>query len=246
MKLLCYPTSNREPRIVSAPLERDWMDATSNAFGYRCLPLNIANAHGWFILNDAPFVAQWNGDDDLDAVQIETIEAEGVQSCASSHFGHGILTFHVDCLFRTEPGYDLWVTGPSNMPKDGIQALTGVVEADWSPFTFTMNWRFTRKQTPIAFEHREPICMIFPVPRSLMDSVQPEFRSLESDPDLNAKFNKWSSARAKFNSDLKVSGSQAERDKWQKEYFRGRTEDLTAPADHRAKLRPPPFTWPRQ
>jgi len=34
------------------------MDDTNGEFAYRCLPLNIANAHGWIILNNASFVAQ--------------------------------------------------------------------------------------------------------------------------------------------------------------------------------------------
>src|SRR5262249_10365563 len=139
MKLICYPTSGTPPKIIPAPMERDWMDATSAAFAYRCLPLNIANAHGWFVLNEVPFVAEWNGDDALGAIRIEA-SAEGERLLGSSHFGHGVLTFAVTGLFRTEANYDLVVTGPINAVKDGIQPLTGIVETDWSPFTFTMNW----------------------------------------------------------------------------------------------------------
>ena len=167
MKLVCYPTSSEPPRIVAAPVERDWMDNTGGAFAYRCLPLNIANAHGWLILNDAPFVAQWNGTESLDAIRIEAMETEGTSLLASSHFGNGVLTFHINGLFRTEPEYDLWVTGPTNMVKDGIQPLSGIVETDWSPFTFTMNWLFTRKNAPIAFERD---------PRALVASLGPQWR----------------------------------------------------------------------
>ncbi len=39
----------------------------------------------------------------------------------------------------------MWVGGPPNHIKDGIQPLTGLVETDWLPFPFTMNWMFTRK-----------------------------------------------------------------------------------------------------
>src|SRR5215472_5577431 len=70
MRLICYPTSGDPPRIVAAPVERDWMDRTPNGFAYRCLPLNIANAHGWLILNTVPFIAQWNGDPGTDGVRI--------------------------------------------------------------------------------------------------------------------------------------------------------------------------------
>ena len=61
MRLICYPTSGAAPKLAPAPVERDWMERTNAGFAYRCLPLNIANAHGWLILNAAPFVAEWDG-----------------------------------------------------------------------------------------------------------------------------------------------------------------------------------------
>src|SRR5947207_8836618 len=137
MRLICYPTSGEPPRIIAAPVERDWMDRTPNGFAYRCLPLNIANAHGWLILNTVPFIAEWNGDAGLDGVSISAT-ADG-PLLASSHFGSGVLTLSGNGLFHTEPGYDLLATGPFNSPKDAIQPLTGIIETDWSPFTFTMN-----------------------------------------------------------------------------------------------------------
>src|SRR5215469_9017999 len=202
MRLICYPTSGDPPKIVAAPLERDWMDRTNQGFAYRCLPLNIANAHGWLLLNPIAFVAQWTGGPEVAAVDIYT-HASDTPVLASSHFGHGVLTFNVNALFRTDPGYDLMVTGPLNVVKDGIQPLTGVVETDWSPFTFTMNWLFTRKHAPVAFERNEPICMIYPVPRGLVEAVEPEFRALGSDPETEKVYREWSESRLKFNTDLK-------------------------------------------
>ena len=70
MRLICYPTSGAAPKLVPAPIERDWMDRTNASFAYRCLPLNIANAHGWLILNGAPFVAEWDGGMGLEAVTV--------------------------------------------------------------------------------------------------------------------------------------------------------------------------------
>jgi Family of unknown function (DUF6065) len=58
MRLICYPTSGDLPKIVPAPVERRWMDHMPQDHAYRCLSLNIANAHGWFILNRVPFVAE--------------------------------------------------------------------------------------------------------------------------------------------------------------------------------------------
>jgi hypothetical protein len=40
-------------------VERGWMDATGDSFAYRCLPLAVANAHGWEILCVRGFIARW-------------------------------------------------------------------------------------------------------------------------------------------------------------------------------------------
>ena len=240
MRLICYPTSGEPPRIIAAPVERDWMDRTPNGFAYRCLPLNIANAHGWLILNTVPFIAEWNGDAALDGVSIRAT-AEG-PLLASSHFGSGVLTLSVNGLFQTEPGYDLLATGPFNSPKDAIQPLTGIIETDWSPFTFTMNWKFTRKRAPIAFERDEPFCMVFPMPRGLVEAVEPEFRSMDEEPAVQDAYRTWSESRQAFNEGLKVPGSEAQAQKWQKDYFRGSGRFGAPPDNHRTKLRPREFT----
>lgn len=88
------------------------------------------------------FSAVWDGGERENAVRIRP--DPGTHAPAVSHFGSGTLTFHIPCLFKTDSGTNLFVTGPLNRPKDGIAALTGIIETDWSPYTFTMNWRFTR------------------------------------------------------------------------------------------------------
>jgi hypothetical protein len=213
------------------------MDETVNGFAYRCLPLDIANVHGWCILNSVPFTAQWNGENGLDAIRIEYTDIEGMQMRASSHFGYGILTFHVNGLFRTDPGFDLWVAGPTNMFKDGIQPMSGVIETDWAPSTFTMNWRFTRKHTPIAFERHEPICMFFPVQRGLIETIEPEFCPLESNPELSTAYSAWAASRKTFLEALPIEGSEAKRQGWEKDYFRGLAKKPSAqPVNHRTKI----------
>jgi Family of unknown function (DUF6065) len=49
MKLIAYMIDGHRMDIRPAPIEREWMDNTGERFAYRCLPLNIANAHGWEI-----------------------------------------------------------------------------------------------------------------------------------------------------------------------------------------------------
>lgn len=155
--LVCYIQPHWRPRIRAAAHRRDWMDATREAFAYRCLPLNIANAHGWELLAGCGFEAVWNGGPEAQDVSVTADAGSDAQDLPVTLFGHGVLTFHVEGLLRTPPGWNLWLGGPPNRPKDGIAALGGVIETDWSPYTFTMNWRFTRPGQRVRFEAGEPI-----------------------------------------------------------------------------------------
>jgi hypothetical protein len=222
--------------VRPAPLERDWMDATAARHAYRCLPLDIANGYGWEILCGAAFTAGWNGDPGLDAVSVNA--DPGTTAPASSHFGSGILTFHVECLFQTSRGIDLMVQGPINRPKDGIAPLTGIIEADWSPYTFTMNWLFTRPGAIVRFETGEPFCHIFPVRRGELETVEPRLLPLASNPELKRQYDIWMDSRLRFNADLRRAGSQAQAEKWQKLYYRGvDVEGMPGVEDHRTRVR---------
>lgn len=233
LTLECFVEPNAELRLRPAPHRRDWMDASNVGFAYRCLPLAIANAHGWEALNPRRFEAVWTGKKTPDAVKIRSRGDR--PPLAVSHFGEGVLTFHIPGLFRTPPGYDLFATGPMNRPKPRIQALTGVIETDWSPFSFTMNWIFTEPNAPVAFEEDEPIAAFFPLKRGVVETFEPVLRNPEEAPDLWEAHMDWRQSRSKFNADLKKEGSEARRMKWQKGYTGGPPEPVDPP--HRTRLR---------
>jgi hypothetical protein len=235
-QLIAYVIDGHDVRIRPAPVERKWMDDSDRRFAYRCLPLNIANAHGWELLCTTAFSAIWDGRRSLDAVHVRA--GPRVTAPAISHFGSGILTFHVPCLFKTEPGIDLYVTGPVNRPKDGIAALSGIVETDWSPYSFTMNWLFTRAHHRIRFEVDEPFCHIFPLQRGQLEQISPVLSKLSDDPELESEHKLWSVSRGSFNADLTRPDSQAAQDEWQKTYFRGRSPSgKPSPDGHVSRLR---------
>jgi Family of unknown function (DUF6065) len=161
---------------------------------------------------------------------------------AVSHFGHGILTFHIPCLFRTEPGIDLLVQGPVNRPKDAIAPLSGIVETDWAPYTFTMNWQFTRPGIAVRFEKGEPFCHVWPLQRGALQTVEPEVHPLSQAAELKQQYEAWNTSRLAFNSELKQPGSEAHAQKWQKLYHQGLLPDGSeTTADHRTRLRLKPF-----
>ena len=217
-----------------SPHKRDWMDASPEAYAYRCLPLAIANAHGWDVLNPIGFSAVWDGGTAPSSIAVAAHNGEAMHH-ATSHFGEAVLTFHVPCLFKTPPGYDLYVSGPTNRVKRHIQPLTGVIETDWSPFSFTMNWIFNTPNQEVVFEEGEPIATFFPIKRGEIEQFTPVARTPEDDPELWDTHMKWRDSRANFNKELANPDSDATKKKWQKSYFSGPEEELTP--KHRTKIR---------
>lgn len=245
-ELVCYLQPGWSPLIRPAPATRPWMDATPEAFAYRCLPLNIANAHGWEILSPCGFEAVWDGGTGIEAVTIRPDPGADPgtrpERLPVSLFGQGVLTFHVDGIFRTPPGWNLWVSGSPNRPKDAIAPLTGIIESDWSPYTFTMNWRFTRPNAAIRFEAFEPFCFLFPVGRAALEAFEPRLETMEADPVLDERFKAWSRARDDFHERMRREPPASPADRWQKHYYRGVDVAGTALVDdHQAKLRLKPF-----
>ena len=156
-------------------------------------------------------------------------------------FGGGVLTFTMPFLFRTPPGIDLWVKGPSNWIKDGVQPLEGVVETDWAVSTFTMNWKLTRPDLVVRFERDEPICMIVPVARGLAESLAPRRMPIGEAPETQEQYEAWSRSRSEFNTMLSVPNSEAVRRGWQKDYTLGLTPSGHRAPGHRTSLPDPGF-----
>jgi hypothetical protein len=241
VKLTAYVMDGQQIKIRPAPLERDWMTATGH-FAYRCLPLNIANAHGWEILCPSDFSATWGGAADAQSLEVQRLT--DAPAAAVSHFGFGVLTFHIPCIFQTDSGYDLMVQGPVNRPKDAVAPLSAIVETDWSPFTFTMNWMFTRANTEVTFERGEPICHIYPLKRGNLEACDPKLERLSNNAELKSQFEKWTTSRFTFIKELQVPGSVARSQLWEKQYFRG-LDAYGKPAElinHRTKLNLKEFT----
>lgn len=242
MDLICYTYPGWAPRIRPASPKRDWMEETPERFAYRCLPLAIANAHGWELMSPCGFEARWKGGQGAEAVEIRLDPGADEKRRPFSLFGQGTITFHVEGVFRTPEGWNLMIGGPPNAAKDAIAPLSGIIETDWSPYTFTMNWRFTRPNHWVRFEENEPVCFLFPFQRGLLAGVEPRIAPMAEEEGLTEAFEAWSQSRDAFQKWVEQEKPSAPADKWQKLYYRGiRPDGSPGPGDHDSKLRLAPF-----
>jgi len=223
--------------LKALPMERDWMSEAQQRFPYRCLPLNIANQSGWMITCPTHLRAYWYGGPNPADVELQFLGPPMPQ--VSAHFGAGTLTFSLPWLFRTPPDVNLWVKGPANWIKDGIQPLEGIVETDWPASTFTMNWKFTRPNEWVEFRDGDPICVIVPVPRGFLERFVPKIVPLAANPELQARYDEWQVSRSNFLAGLRTRDPEVVKRGWQKDYFQGKPTPATADTfdGHQTKLK---------
>jgi len=265
-KLIAYEIFDvNDMPLQTAPVNRDWMDRSDQRFAYRCLPLAIANQAGWFIHTASGFTAIWDGGLYKNNVRIEFDPLGGPPAASPSgyvdvvsfgvptpqvvqdlrimsHFGSGTFTVAIPYLFRTPPGVNLWVKGPTNWIKDGAQPLEGIVETDWLPATFTMNWKLTRPHYPVHFARGDPVCMVVPVARGLAEGLEPVRVPLRSAPELQREYEQWQQSRLEFNEGLEKRQPEATQRGWQRDYVKGVTPSGARAAEHQTRLQLREFT----
>lgn len=210
--------TDRLIRIEPAGLKRKWMDSTDNEYAYRCLPLNVANQHGWVVYPNSDIILRCdeNTDGNRDNVKI----LRNKDNLVTSHFGFDTFTFSFPFLVKTPPGYSLWISGSPNHKIQGAQPLTGIYETDWAPYSFTMNWIFTSYNQNVVFTTNDPLMFFFPIKREDINHFELVRKSITEDSDLSNHFNNWKEMRNDFNKDTtRVS------EEWMKHYFQGKYPD---------------------
>jgi hypothetical protein len=220
-----YSIHDVAPDFVPARSRRAWMDEFQDRQPYRCLPLTMANATGWELLCPFDLDIEWNGGPNNEDITLSSPDKNAfIPSFATAHFRSGIVTFHTGYVFKTPPGWAVWCMGPPNWPKDGIYPLSGLVETDWLPFPFTMNWQMTRPGKA-RFEKGEPFCFFTLCEHIRLEGVAPKVKRLSSDVKLERDYNNWTKSRADFNAKLHAGNKEAIQSGWQRHYMKGQKSD---------------------
>lgn len=237
MKLRAFPYGPMVPELKPARSRRDWMDGFPDRHAYRCLPLAIANSFGWEVLSPCDLRIDYNGGPLASDIQISAEDGYSLAShLAASNFTHGIVTFHVGFIFRTEPGWSLLATGPFNEPKDGMVPLTGVIETDWLPYPFTMNYQLTRPGT-FRIRRGEAFCHVLPILTEPVADAEVEILPIEQEDQLKERMEGFAARRGKLLQANVTPDPEAAKEAWGREYFKGRLADGLEAPRHTHKLR---------
>jgi len=196
---------------------------------YNCLPLKIANELGWTVTCPCDFSCIWDGDASRQGVKIfsDTKNThQEISKLVMSHFSAGTLTFIIPYIFRTPKKYALYLRGPTNYYKEGIQYLDAVVETDWLNYSFTYNIKIHSINKKISFKKGEPLFSFIPLDLSKIHNsyveVQPASKKIKMEHALFIGKRRKVYAESvnevikklKNNEDLKSSY-------WMRDYFQG-------------------------
>ena len=246
MQVTSYRISENALPLVPAKKERVWMDNTVHKYAYRCLPLSIANSHGWEFLSPHDFMVEWNGGEHQKDI---TFEVEGENdSFPCSVFGAGIMTIHTETLIRTDENWNLYVTGSPNFSVPWASPLTGIVETWWLDFTFTLNWKLHHPGS-FWFQKGDPLGFIFPIPAVYeIDAVSAD---ITDNPELYDRLKKWGEDRKNFNDHAEIAHEQniisgpvdpnKPQTHWEKNYMRGVDKEGNRIPNHKTKVKFPEF-----
>ena len=99
-------------------------------------------------------------------------------------------------------GWSMWAMGPPNHVKDGIQPLVGLVETDWLPFPFTMNWHLHPPRQG-ALRQGRAVLLHHPGPGQAAGELRAGAAAhWSADLTLRGQYEAWRKQRDDFNAPL--------------------------------------------
>ena len=208
------------------------MDDTVGQYAYRCLPMSYASQHGWALRAPYDVEVFWDGGISASSTQIicgRHTEHGGV--FADNGTGNGIVTFHLNAIIRTPPGWSTWIMGGPNLVVPGAAPLSGVVETDWVWSSPTMNWKLTDPGRTVVFRKGDPVFFFFPFEKTYLEDFSMEHHDANEDPGVIGRYNE----HLRWRRETESAGKPV----FGKMYMRGLNPDGTKPDwphTHKTKL----------
>jgi hypothetical protein len=113
----------------------------------------------------------------------------------------------------------------------------GIIETDWLPYSFTMNWQMLGPGT-VRFEKDEVYCTVMPVPKNYLGDWEVAVHAWGDDPVLAAEEAEFRASRTDFQARMDKGDPAAVKEAWQRHYFVGRHPDGTENPEHLNRMRP--------
>lgn len=147
--------------------KRDWFEAHA----YYCLPLTVANQHGFLVKSLRDLDITWDGTEN-DAQITFLNDDNSDKQYIKTGFRNGIITFQNRFSLKTHPGISLMTFQPPNLFIPGAIAMAGVIETDNIRRDFTFNLKVTVPNMTVKIRKGDPIAAFMPIQRYFIDDFE--------------------------------------------------------------------------
>lgn len=137
IRLHLAPGFDKSLAPVPAQKLRDWWDDNTKTANHakHCLPLQMANSLGYYILSPGTFIVKWNGDVHSD-VRIEHVEKSSHYE-VDNHAAFGSFTVQANFIPVTDdPGDFVLIKSIANERNCPYTCMEAAIEAWWSVGNF--------------------------------------------------------------------------------------------------------------
>lgn len=192
------------PTIKQSRLKRDWMDDTYNKHAYRCLPVSTANVNGWEVVLQQDIVVKWDGGNAVPKIisgdnYSETKNGVTYDRLIANCNKIGMIDISFGWAFKTDPDYNVLITGSPNYFIEGAVPLTASIPSDWWPDPVDISWKLTKVNEEVTFPAGMPFAFITVYPRNLMPEMEVEVEYLWDKPKLIEERTAYSDAKMRRN-----------------------------------------------
>jgi hypothetical protein len=118
---------------IPASKLKDWWEDNQKTLNHakHCLPLNMANSLGYYILSPGTFIVKWNGDTQGDC-SIEHIDRSSHYE-VDAHAAYGSFTVQAKFIPVTDdPGDFIFIKGVPNERGTPFSCMEAIIEAWWN------------------------------------------------------------------------------------------------------------------
>ena len=202
-KVLAY-TSGQFGLVDQLPLQRDWMDATSDRHAYHCFPVSLSNRLGWGLSYPEDITFIWDGINDSSPDHVKILAGE---KYATPRRGSSTVSFHTDMVFVEENQENLTLlTMPvPNQFIRGAQCMTTTMSTSVLAGELPIAWMITEPNIEITIPAHTPVAAILPI--SLKSIQDHELEIINGRPHFeNEEFKKRMQDRAKASMELNSRG----------------------------------------
>lgn len=138
-RIRLFLAPNFDKRLAPVPAEklRDWWDDNRKTAGHakHCLPLQMANSLGYYILSPGTFIVKWDGDTNKDA-EITHVEKSSHYE-VDAHAAFGSFTIQAKFIPVTDdPGDFVIIKGIANERCTPYNCMEAAIEAWWNVGNF--------------------------------------------------------------------------------------------------------------